>query len=77
MAALVESYMAAEMSQQQAQVYQAEVSAAKAAEITLRQWYHQAARLAKLALRQNGNPALRGCQKIQNNRPKAAKIDQN
>lgn len=39
LAVVAESYVAAEMSQQQqAQVYQAEVSAAKAAEITLRQW---------------------------------------
>lgn len=60
-AALVESYVAAEMNQQQqAQAYQAEVSAAQAAETALRQWYYQAARLAKLALQQSGSPAQQG-----------------
>jgi hypothetical protein len=52
-AALVEAYVAAEMNQQQQiQAYQAEVTAAKEIELALRQWYHQAARLTKVALRQ-------------------------
>lgn len=56
-AALVEGYVAAEMNQQQqVQAYQAELSAAKEAEMALRHWYDQATRLSKLAL-QHSHPA--------------------
>lgn len=56
-AALVEGYVAADMNQQQQiQAYQAELTTAKEAETTLRQWYGQATRLSKLALQQT-NPA--------------------
>ncbi len=41
------------------QAYQAEVSAAKEAELALRRWYQQAARLSKLALYQT-NPTQQG-----------------
>lgn len=55
--ALVEAYVAAEMNQQQqVQAYQAELTAAKEAEMALRHWYDQATRLAKLAL-QHSHPA--------------------
>lgn len=53
-AGLVENYVAAEMNQQQqVQAYRAELTAAREAEMALRQWYDQAARLAKLALQQS------------------------
>jgi hypothetical protein len=63
-ASLVEAYAAANNSQKQKiQTYRAESAAAQTAEINLRQWYSQATRLARLAIKKadpNNREQLQG-----------------